>query len=166
MSLNNIQLSAATIHQLFRDCLIENKQRKYSDDHNQTQRYSVLGKNKQGIVILVNNEEAAYLPDDELNFLLGILSACKLTMEDAGIVNYKNNAGINYSSIAAELNAEKVFLFGVNPADIALPLSFPHYQVQHYNNQVYVSAPALVSLKEDRTEKGKLWNSLKNIFSI
>jgi hypothetical protein len=116
--------------------------------------------------VLVSNTDTAYLPDDELNFLLGILSACKLTMEDVGIINLAKTNNLTYNIIAAELKADKVFLFGVNTGDIELPLSFPFYQIQPYNNQTYLSSPGLAALKEDKTEKGKLWNSLKTIFSI
>ena len=68
--------------------------------------------------------------------------------------------------ISKELSAEKVFVFGVTPGDINLPLSFPHYQVQQFKNQQYLSAPPLIELQHDKAEKTKLWNCLKKIFSI
>lgn len=115
---------------------------------------------------MVNNSEAMYLPDEELNFLLGILNACKLNMDDVGIINLHKNENTSYHLIASELKADKIFLFGATASDIELPLSFPDYQVQKYNNQVYLSAPPLKALQHDKAEKTKLWNCLKQIFSV
>jgi hypothetical protein len=47
-----------------------------------------------------------------------------------------------------------------------LPLQFPAYQIQKFNNQVYLAAPALHLLAQDKAEKTKLWNCLKQVFSI
>ena len=68
--------------------------------------------------------------------------------------------------LLAELNGDKVFMFGISVDEIKLPLSFPHYQIQKYNNQTYLSAPTLTALQHDKAEKTKLWNCLKQIFSI
>jgi hypothetical protein len=165
MSLNNIQLSPISVAQLFKDSLIElDNSKPFEQIHSSS--LNILGKNKKNILILVNNEEDVYLPDEELNFLLGILSACRLTMEDVGILNFKKNKEITYKSIASKLPAEIVFLFGVTPESIQLPLGFPYYQVQQYNNQTYLSAPLLSAIKEDKNEKAKLWSSLKIIFNL
>ena len=166
MSLTNIQLPPLVIQQLYKDALIETETNKPSPQEKQSASINILGKNKKGIIILVSDTKNAYLPDDELNFLLGILSACKLNMDDVGIVNLKKNKGLLYSTIAAELNAGKVFLFGIDTDAIELPLGIPLYQIQQYNNQTYLSAPALAALKDDKAEKTKLWNSLKSIFDI
>lgn len=166
MSLDNIQLPPLSIQELYKRVLTglesENTIKKKLTSTNIT----FLGENKKHILVLVNNIDVLYLPDEELNFLLGILSACQLTMEDVGIINMNSYKGITYIDFSAELKAEKIFLFGVNPIDIALPLAFPNFQVQLYTNQTYLSAPMLSSLKDDRIEKGKLWICLKQIFAI
>ena len=64
------------------------------------------------------------------------------------------------------MKAEKIFLFGLGADALALPLQFPHYQVQQFNNQVYLSSVALNELQANKDEKMKLWNSLKKIFSL
>lgn len=166
MSLENIQLPAATIAALYKKSLVELKTKQAAVKNDSSNSIPVLGKNKKGIVLIVNNAEAAYLPDEELKFLLEILNACKLNMDDAGVLNLHKNRHVDYKAISKELNAVKIFLFGVDAEEIKLPLSFPHYQVQPYNNQVYVTAPSLSKLQNDKSEKIKLWNCLKQIFSI
>lgn len=166
MSLNDIQLQPTSIRELYSKSLVEIKSNKTTVEATPAQSLSILGKNLKGIVLVVSNAEAAFVTDDELNFLLGILSACKLNMDDVGIFNIHKHAAADYKNIAAELSAEKVFLFGVDPGEIKLPLSFPYYQVQRYNGQTYLSSPALSGIQNDKAEKTKLWNCLKQIFSI
>ena len=166
MTLNNIQLSGITLQELYKKSLVEIKTKKAGEKKADVTSLNILGKNLKKIVLIVNNNEAAFLTDEELNFLLGILSACKLNMDDVAILNLIKNKNATYEMISAELSAEKVFLFGVAPGDINLPLAFPHYQVQQFKNQTYLSAPPLHELQHDKTEKTKLWNCLKKIFSI
>ncbi len=166
MSLDNIQLPPIVLQGLFTDSLVgfDNHQPIAEKEANKT--LATLGNNKQHILIAVACEEAIYLPDDQLNFLLGVLSACNLSMEDVAICNIKKNKNISYKSFEEILKPEKIFLFGVSPADILLPLEFPDYQVQRFNNQVYLAAPMLSKLYSDKAEKTLLWNCLKQIFSI
>lgn len=163
MSLNDIVLPSKSVVELYKNSLVEDKSSGIPKPAQQGAT-SVLGKNLKRIIIAVANKEAAFLPDDELNFLLGILSACKLNMDDVGIVNLAKNNGLSYTQIIADLKAEKMLLFGVKPDDLQLPLSFPQYQLQRYNEQLYLAAPALSNLQDNKDEKLKLWNCLKQIF--
>lgn len=166
MSLDNIQLSGITLQELYKKTLIEIKSQKAGEEKIETTSLNILGKNLKKIVLAVRNNEAAFLTDEELNFLLGILSACKLNMDDVAILNLAKNKNAGYEIISKELNAEKIFLFGVEPGEINLPLAFPHYQPQQFKSQLYLSSPPLSDLQHDKTEKTKLWNCLKKIFSI
>jgi hypothetical protein len=166
MSLDNILLPDIVLQGLYSKSLYNLETNKSALDDIQAGSISFLGNNQKKITILVNNDTAIYLPDDELNFLLGILTACKLSMADIALVNLYKNAGLNYSILAEQLKAEKVFLFGLNAATIELPLQFPHYQVQQFNNQVYLSSLSLTEMQANKEEKMKLWNCLKKIFSI
>ena len=104
----------------------------------------MLGENKRGVLILVNYNETVFLPEDELNFLIGILSACKLTMEDVGIVNLAKSKQLNYQSIQKELSCNILLMFGVLPKAIEMPLDFPYYQLQKYNQHIHLCAQVAV----------------------
>jgi hypothetical protein len=166
MSLDNILLPDMVLQALYSKSLYDLETNKSALDDIQPGSISFLGTNQKKITILVNTDAAIYLPDDELNFLLGILTACKLSMADIALVNLYKNADLNYSILAEQLKAEKIFLFGLNAATIELPLQFPHYQVQQFNNQVYLSSVSLAEMQANKEEKMKLWNCLKKIFSI
>jgi hypothetical protein len=166
MSLDNILLPDMVLQGLYSKSLYDLETNKSVIDDMQAGGISFLGSNQKHITILVNSDAATYLPDDELNFLLGILTACKLSMADIALVNLYKNADLTYSILAEQLKAEKIFLFGLNAATIELPLQFPHYQVQQFNNQVYLSSVSLTEMQANKEEKMKLWACLKKIFSI
>ena len=166
MSLDNIKLPDTILQGLYSKCLYDLESDKSILSDIRTSGINFLGNNKKRIVILVNSETAIYLPDDDLNFLLGILTACKLSMADICLINLYKNPDLIYSVLTQQLKAEKIFLFGLPAASIALPLQFPHYQVQQFNNQVYLSSVSLNELQTNKDEKMKLWACLKNIFSI
>lgn len=166
MSLDNIQLPATIIQSLYSKSLYDLNTGKPASDTLQKESISYLGNNQKKIAVMVNSEESIYLPDDELNFLLGILTACKLTMADIALINISKNQNLTYANITEQLKAEKVFLFGLDTDTLELPLQFPNYQVQRYNNQVYLSSLSLAELQKDKAEKMKLWSCLKSIFAL
>jgi len=164
MSLDNIQLPATLLQGLYTKPLYDMKTSEPATDLTKTSNISYLGNNQKKVIILVRSSDAIYLPDDELNFLLGILTACKLSMADIALINISKNTPLLYSDVTEQLNAEKILLFGVDPGDLGLPLQFPYYQVQKYNNQVYLSSESLNNLQKDKEEKMKLWTCLKRVF--
>lgn len=166
MSLDKIHLSAPVFHNLYSKSLYEFEADKSSPEMVESRSISFLGTNERKIAFLVNAADSIYLPDDELNFLLGILSACKLSMADIALINVSKNPGLLYTVLTDQLKAEKIFLFGLKTAALELPLQFPHYQIQQFNNQVYLSSTSLTELQKDKAEKMKLWDCLKTIFSL
>ncbi len=166
MSLDNINLPPLVLQQLFTHTLIEAKNNPTVDSKSTEKPFLTLGNNQKKVLILVESEETLYLPDNQLNFLLGILAACNLTMEDVAILNIKKNPSVNYQRISDELKSEKVFLFGLQPDQIELPVNFPTYQIQKFNNQVYLAAPALSNFHDNKAEKTRLWICLQQIFNI
>ena len=164
MSLDNIELTPFLIAELFKNTLVEIKSAKKADKTALPPAFNFLGNNKSRVAIVIYDAENIYLPDAQLNFLMVILGACKLTMEDVAIVNISNSNSITYKTIESELKAEKIILFGVTSAELGLPLEFPVYQIQQYNNQTYIASDSLMHIETNKKEKISLWNCLKQIF--
>ena len=87
-------------------------------------------------------------------------------MSDVAIVNLHNVNEKNYVAINNATNPVTVFMFGIDQMEIGLPIQFPHFQPQPYNNVTYLCAPELDILREDRLLKSKLWVSLKALFDL
>lgn len=164
MSLDNIQLPPIVIQELFKKTLIDSKIEQIKTNSSAEEKIVFLGKNERQVIILVNDKDNLFLPDDDLKFLTGILTACKLTLNDVAIINIAKNPAIQYELIQQHLKAAKVFAFDVPMKDIGLPLQFPAYQIQLYNETVYLHAPSLQFLKNNKEEKSQLWASLQKIF--
>jgi hypothetical protein len=129
--------------------------------------YKTLGNNKQQITVVVNCPNDVYVPEADLQFLTKMLGACKLNMADVAIVNYAN-APITIDRLKTQLQPKSLLLFGVEPGDIQLPISFPPFKEQPYAGTTYLFTPALSQLNQETEEakglKRKLWDCLKRMF--
>lgn len=124
-----------------------------------------LGNNQKKIIVIVFHQSVPILPDAELGFLSNVLAACKLGIADIGIINSHGADQDDLQALIKE-EANKVLLFGVEPLAIGLPINFPAFQLQPFNNRIYLHAPALSQIENDKALKGRLWTSLKAMFGI
>jgi hypothetical protein len=162
MSLNNIQLSPRMLADLYPNVLIET----HAIPMPVVLNLSFLGNNEKKVLIVVNNPEAAFLTENELAFLTKILEACGLNMADVAIINWNNLISKDYKSILETLKSKTVLLFAVDAETFGLPFRFPHFQIQHFDQCIYLQAPALSTIEEDVTAKKQLWTSLKSLFQL
>ena len=165
MTLQSIKIPPFVIGNLYKNCLVD-LQSGGREPLQKNEKINFLGDNKRQILLVVNNFDVPFLPDNELDFLLGILAACKLNMADIAIVNLNRTEPAEHKSLPEFFRAEVVMLFGIEATALNLPFKIPHFQVQLFKNKRYLFAPALMILQSDVNQKRKLWQALKNIFSI
>ena len=181
MGLNDLHLSPAVLSRLYPSSLINTdnidivepdaltkdfKKINIETEKSTGQTWKCLGSNQQKILIVVNYSDAVHLPDEELNFLTNMLVACKLSLGDVAIVNRNNYQDVFYKDILSHFQSKIIFLFGVEPAEFGLPVSFPYFQVQSLANSTFLYTPALEERHTDALLKSKLWVSLRSIFGI
>lgn len=165
MSLDNIQLSPFLVQQFYKKTLFQLDGVQKEPALQPVASVSYLGKNEKNILIVVDAPGTAFLPDPDLGLLVGILTACKLSLADVALVNYHTNTAIRYESLMENFEPVAIFLFGVFPADLQFPLHFPYFQLQQYNGQTYISAPSLSQLAENKEQKKELWTCLQKYIS-
>ncbi len=165
MSLKNVKLPANLIASLYTAPLVC-LQKKENTAPSTPDPLKFLGSNQKHITILVNESNAVFLTDTSLAFLTGILNACKLNMSDVAVINIGQSANNHYTAISSATLPGIMLLFGVSPQEIGLPLSFPHFQIQPFDNTTYVCAPHLANIRDDQSLKAKLWASLKSVFQL
>ena len=176
MDLNHIELSPQSVAELYASVLIQSgdnntifpnerkeitEKKTIADDN-----WKSLGNNQKNILVVVSNNVAFHIPDNELTLLTSILNACKFTVADVAIVNINNHPDAGYKELTVSFNSRYTLLFGIEPAAFGLPMNFPHFQVQSFNNCTYLFSPALSVIETDRDQKRKLWECLKKIFNI
>lgn len=101
---------------------------------------------------------------ETLDLLNGIIQACKIDLGDLHVLHWDQKEV--YASLLERTGSSFILLFGVEPADIDLPLVFPHFQTQPFAGATWVASPDLHILQHDRLMKSKLWLCLKQAFSI
>jgi hypothetical protein len=184
MGLNNIELNAALLQDLYAKSLVladedsrpaEAKKESLANVATKPQATTsdsinaalpVLGHNKKGITIIVDYPELPHLPDAMLDFLTRMLQACKLSMADVAIYNFAGNRDIVAKDITSQLKSKTVLLFGLDPMHFGLSTQFPEFQVQPLAGIVYLYAPALEICQSDKLIKSRLWVCLQRIFDI
>jgi hypothetical protein len=189
MSLNNIQLNPSLLADLYRSSLVETlvdtnespqpKGKKQivsmqssatvepgpQAEHKESSAWKCLGEFKKSILIIVRYNNAPYLPDKQLNFLTSVLNACKLNLGDVAILNAANGH-FSHKDLQEKFKSRFTILFGLTPEEFEMPLSFPEFQVQAFNNCTFLHTPVLEALETDKGLKGKLWVCLKKMFGV
>ena len=168
MSLNNIQLPAFAIADLYHFTLIETDEiaAKTETTAIASGDEKYLGENKKNILIIVDFADATFLPDKELSFLTNMLTACKLSLADVVILNINKSREKNYKELISTFKSRIVFLFGIEPVSFGLPVTFPHFQIQPFANATFLFTPLLKECENDALLKSKLWVCLRRIFAI
>lgn len=125
-----------------------------------------LGGNARRVLVVVQKEKEAFLPDGELKFLTNILSACGLSIADIALVNLNAVENKSYGPLTEHFSSRQVLLFDVTPGQLGMPINFPPFQVQTFKEIKYVHAPVLHLIEADVAQKKSLWAALKNLFAL
>jgi len=184
MALNDIRLNSTLLAEIYKDSLVEIDDQSYGkrahpsksqtqmpEDISTTNTSSIawkhLGEFKKRILLVVRYPEVAYLPDEPLNFLTSILNACKLSLADVAIVNIANLPSVQYNQLREKYkSAVIVVLFGPTPSELEMPVDFPEFQIQPFNNCTFLYTPVLEKVEADKVLKSKLWVCLRRIFDL
>ena len=161
MSLNDIRLTPQLLADLFGTTLIETDQKTTAQTG-----VKALGGNAKNILIVVKNDSKDILPGAEQAFLLSILTACKLGLEDVALINWQTIDELGYKDLLHQFESRFVLLFDVTPVQFGLPMDFPHFQIQAFDSRQYLFAPALHAIQEHKGTKGELWTALKKLFLL
>jgi hypothetical protein len=162
MDINHIELTPQLLTDLYETVLVHTN----TTVMPQTAVIPFLGENQKNIIIVVNNSELVYLPDNEYDFLIRILAPCKVDITDVAIVNWQRIGSKDFNVIMEQLSPRIILLFDVPPSEFGLPIKFPEYQVQKFDKRLYLFAPALSQLEDNIPAKNQLWNSLKILFAL
>lgn len=124
-----------------------------------------LGNNSKHVLLLVNNPNQPFLDDSALDFTGKWLGAISHTLADTAIVNLAN-VKRPLKEWMADFSPKTVIAFGMTSEILDLPLQFPSYQVQKYNDVSYLVADELHTISSDPSIKKQFWACLKTAFSL
>jgi DNA polymerase III psi subunit len=118
---------------------------------------------KKDVLICIATLENKLKPEKEV-LLNAIISACKLDPTQLLICTDQEQLHSSFLAMVEAQQATKVILFGLDPAQIGLPIHFPLFQIQSFQGVQYLHAPTLDALEIDKQMKMQLWQKLKQIF--
>ena len=115
-------------------------------------------------IVIIAEAKTNALPPNQQLFLEAILKACKLNIAEVAVITDKDPMTADHKEINAHYGAENIILFGLSPSSIALPVYFPPFQIQSFQDTNYLHAPSLEDIEADKTLTVQLWQSLKQLF--
>ncbi|NDE77916.1 MAG: hypothetical protein EB047_01745 [Chitinophagaceae bacterium] len=170
MSLNQVKLPPELLAQLYHTVLVElpgsTSIKNQPTEQSTTDKIKSLGGHKKKICIVVAEQEAVFLKDEQLAYLTRILMACKLTLEDVALINIQEVVHPNYQHLQQQYPSTTCIVFGLTPQNLQLPVDFPFFQLQKIEGCTYLFAPALDLLEPQKADREKLWQSLRKQFNV
>lgn len=127
-----------------------------------------LGGFKKKIAILIEEHFHPHISDNDLNFIVNVLNACQLTLEDVAIVNIISNQCIK--QLFEIMPVDILLLFGVHTSLLGISLNLQDFEIDSFNNCRILKLPAIEKFQGNNQEiklfKRQLWDKLQYIFSI
>ncbi|MBS1921112.1 MAG: hypothetical protein JST17_12745 [Bacteroidetes bacterium] len=168
MNINHIKLNVSLLTDLYTNTLIEAKDTVESQLSKKKleSSWKYVGENEKNILMLVSYPEQDELSNEQFSFLKSLLSACKISLSDVVVMNLSQNTTTDYKSLKENFKSQTIFLFGIEPSILGMPLNFPQFQVQSFDHCTFLYSPTLDELEKDKVLKSKIWVCLRRIFSI
>ncbi|MFM1963123.1 MAG: hypothetical protein RLZZ172_1968 [Bacteroidota bacterium] len=117
--------------------------------------------------IVLTHGEALKKTDQQYVFLQNILKACKIEPTEIALLSDSDNAVAGgLSSLNLKYSTPVILLFGLTPTVLSLPIHFPAFQVQTYQDCKFMWAPGLDEIAADKSLKVTLWQCLQKIFGL
>jgi hypothetical protein len=128
---------------------------------------SFRGQNKQEIIVIMHDEHAEYLSENDEAFLMKILQAVQLTQDDIALVNaWHFQSEVHQPEAFNNISYKTLITFGDLPEAVFFRKYLTKYQWNKDDeNRVYLQVDALKEIANDRTKKQLLWKNLQEIFT-
>ena len=164
MDIDNIELTSSICQSLFSNTLVDTKSTSKSNNEKRIREIDFLGENRKKIIFVVNTDKEKFVNSEEMEVLNNLLIACKMTMEDISLVNFYSSPHLNYEILTEQFKAKYILLFGITCSQLGLPFNIPDFQVQKFQDQIYLFNPPFSDLITNKNSKIALWNCLKKMF--
>ncbi len=136
---------------------------------NELGQIKYLGEHLKQVTIIVKDELAVYLNENDLTLLSSILSACKLTLADIALINVAQQK-LSLHEILNVLPSKLVMIFDVSSTILKIKLPTTLYKSIQLGDTYLLFSNSLSLMQggdqSAKLEKGKLWAILKSLFQL
>ncbi|MCH2044687.1 MAG: hypothetical protein MK212_11265 [Saprospiraceae bacterium] len=125
--------------------------------------YTILGKNKKQLLLLVNSN----ITEKQIEFLKKILAAINYDIQiDVALVKSDEIDRLQFEHLQKELQAKQILFFITLPKQLINHLTQNHvkYKAVSYQGKTLIFADPLQQIAENQQLKKQLWIVLQNVF--
>ncbi|UYQ93666.1 hypothetical protein MKQ68_00940 [Chitinophaga horti] len=164
MSLSSVQLDPYLLAKMYTQPIIPEEKQAGPVVQKELPKVKYLGENQKNILLLIQNENDAYLNDESFNLLTNILNACKLGMQDVALANVAHYTALSLADWQKVIPFSRCVIFGIGPDQLAVEA--PVYQLTTFGEVTALFSHDLSFIGSDKTLKGRLWVGLQKLFNI
>ena len=164
MSLTGVQLDPYLLAKMYTQPIIPEEMKAGPVVQKELPKVKYLGENQKNILLLIQNENEAYLNDESFNLLTNILNACKLGMQDVALANVAHYTALTLADWQQVINFNRCVIFGIGPDQLGVEA--PVYQLSAINGITALFSHDLSYIGSDKTLKGRLWMGLQKLFNL
>jgi hypothetical protein len=173
MGIDHLELSSELIAALYPETLVIGNDpqavKKTGKNPSAVGKYPFLGRNLRSICFLVNYPHVEFIPEEQLAFLLKILTACKCSLDDIALINTANSP-VQLDELKSWFGPKMIFLWGAIPALTGLTRELQDMTVSLQDGISVVLVSQVNTMTSDSKEglelKQRLWTCLKNLFNL
>ena len=122
--------------------------------------FKYLGENNKYVLIIVKEPAYDFLKRDDLTFLLKILIAKKLELNDVAIINTEKNGTLIFDELIDFFACNKIITFGIDPKSLQITGAVANKK-SVFKNTPILGTWDLTRLQQDVNKKTIFWNEFK-----
>jgi hypothetical protein len=123
--------------------------------------YEYLGENNKSFLVIINNTEKDFLAKADLDFLLKIIKAKGLVLDDIAILNKAKYQNLSFDTLKEFFGFNKMLTFGINPKEFGV-VGIESNKKFIFKKSSILGTWDLGQLNTDVKKKTTFWNELKN----
>lgn len=127
-------------------------------------KFSLVGENQKGLIILVSLPEFAFQDLSKNEFLTKIIGAIKYTPSDVGYINAIDIKPVNIHDLSKEVSLANLLVFGKNILDMSSDSRVSYYKPASIGSTPLLIAEELEVIERDVNKKKQLWAALQSMF--
>jgi hypothetical protein len=121
---------------------------------------------KKSKVVVLFKHQNKNMPANEYDLLVKMLEACKLSVNEVGLINQQYHDCTSFLAIKEQTNARIIISFGIIAPKMNLSIHLPAYTITTFADVQLLLAHPLASIAKDKTKKIALWQKLKLLFTL
>lgn len=129
---------------------------------NESAYFEYLGGNNKYMLIIINETSHQNMQPKQLESLLSILNAKKLSMEDVAILNFYRYPDAKFTALKQFFACSSIVLFGINPAQVDIN-GVQANQISVHEQTKILATFSFDEMMADTDKKRSFWNEMKKL---